>query len=125
MSTENKPAEGAEGVQAPSAPEIPPAKEAPSRSEHSSGSGSSHVDYNPHFEKLFQELGKLPEGLINALREAVPPKQDDPADEEDEVDTSVTATKKGAQAADHRLSADAPEGEKRRTFADRWLGKGK
>lgn len=130
VTDENKPAEGEGSVEAPQAPEIPPAKEAPARSEHGSGSGSSHVDYNPHFEKMFQELGKLPESLINALREAVPPKQEEkPADEADEGDHSVAPPKHGAQNADARLSTDKPgggvgEGGKR-SFAQRWLGTGK
>lgn len=122
--SDDKPAEQKTEPEAPSAPAAAPASEAPTRSEHhSSGSGASQMDYNPHFEKMFQELGKLPESLINALREAVPeqPKQEAeaPADEAEEPAAVVPGKTKHKVSAPATKAADTPT---KRSFASRWLG---
>lgn len=122
MSDENQKAEG-ESVQAPEMPA--PEKERPAPSSHAPERGASHPDYAPHFDKVFAELGKMPEYLVNAIREAIPPappKEEKAEEKEDDGEPApVTPGKKGQQNADEKLSAEKTPAKK--TFGHKWLGK--
>ena len=103
---------------APAAPSAPAA-------EHKTPEPTQH-DYSKHFEAVFQEIGRLPEALINALREAIPEKvekEEEQAvekDEDDPRDFSSDAGGGGKGAKEHSV---LPKGQGRRTFSDKWFGR--
>lgn len=121
MADETKSTEGAE-TQAPV--EAPSAPAAPSESK-SSDPTPSYPDYSKHFESIFQEIGRLPESLINALREAIPEKvekeeKEAEKDDDDPRDFSSDAGGGGKGAKEHSV---LPKGQGKRTFSDKWFGR--
>lgn len=110
----DQPAKTPEGVEAPAAPEAARAEHverAPSRSEPSK-------DYDPHFQEVVKHLMDMPEKLVNALREAIPPKV------EEEPETAVH----GEAKAEEEDETPIPPGGKhhvsaKRGFAQKWLGR--
>lgn len=70
-------------------------------------------DWTKHFEELFRHVADMPEKLVNALREAVPAKEQDPQENQantvhqtkTEAAADPTPGKKGGQAEAHALKA--------------------
>lgn len=79
-------------------------------------------DWTKHFEELFRHVADMPEKLVNALREAVPAKEQDDDENQSNVvhqeKTEVTPAKKGEQAVGAGLAAG-----KKAPWGHRWLGK--
>lgn len=103
-----------------SAPVTAPAHTAEAAASSPPPQPSTQQDFTAHFEALFTHLGKLPEVIIDALREAVPVKEKQAPENQETV---VGAQQVAAEPAKGGEETVVSVPSSKRSFGNKWLGR--